>query len=151
MPVDFSVVIPVFNEEENIPELYRRLTAQMEKLGAYEIILVDDGSSDASWQFIKELYKGDSRVKGLSFSRNFGHHIALSAGLDYAKGSTIILMDADMQDPPDEVPRLIEKFRENYDIVYGIRKTRHDSIFKRMTSALFWVTLKRFSGVPLFT
>ena len=149
MSLDFSVVIPVFNEEENILELYRRLTAQMEKLGAYEIILVDDGSSDASWQFIKELHESDSRVKGLSFSRNFGHHIALSAGLDYAKGNIMILMDADMQDPPEEIPRLIEKFREGYDIVYGIRKTRHDPLLKRLTSALFWFTLRRFSGVPM--
>ena len=112
MPVDFSVVIPVFNEEENIPELYRRLTAQMEKLGAYEIILVDDGSSDASWQFIKELHESDSRVKGLSFSRNFGHHIALSAGLDYAKGDVIILMDADMQDPPEGSRALSKNFEK---------------------------------------
>jgi glycosyltransferase involved in cell wall biosynthesis len=77
MTVDFFVVIPVFNEEENISELYGRLTAQMEKLGEYEIIMVDDGSSDGSWELIKELHEGDSRVKGLSFSRNFGHHIAL--------------------------------------------------------------------------
>lgn len=149
MTVDFSVVIPVFNEEENILELYRRLSTQMEKLGTYEIIMVDDGSSDGSWDLIKELHKSDSRVKGLSFSRNFGHHIALSAGLDYAKAEVMILMDADMQDPPEEIPRLIEKFRESYDIVYGIRKTRHDPLFKRLTSALFWFTLKRFSGVPM--
>ena len=149
MTVDFSVVIPVFNEEENILELYRRLSTQMEKLGTYEIIMVDDGSSDGSWDLIKELHKSDSRVKGLSFSRNFGHHIALSAGLDYAKAEVMILMDADMQDPHEEIPRLIEKFRESYDIVYGIRKTRHDPLFKRLTSALFWFTLKRFSGVPM--
>ena len=149
MTVDFSVVIPVFNEEENILELYRRLSTQMEKLGTYEIIMVDDGSSDGSWDLIKELHESDSRVKGLSFSRNFGHHIALSAGLDYAKAEVIILMDADMQDPPEEIPRLIEKFRESYDIVYGIRKTRHDPLFKRLTSALFWFTLKRFSGVHM--
>lgn len=147
--IDFSVVIPVFNEEENISELYRRLTAQMEKLGTYEIIMVDDGSTDRSWELIKELHERDSRVKGLSFSRNFGHHIAITAGIDHAKGDSVILMDGDLQDPPEEIPRLVEKFREGYDIIYGIRKTRHDPIFKRLTSALFWLILRRFSGVTM--
>jgi glycosyltransferase involved in cell wall biosynthesis len=91
MSLDFSVVIPVFNEEENILELYRRLTAQMEKLGAYEIIMVDDGSSDRSWELIKELHKKGPRMKGISFSRNFGHHVAITAGLDQAQGNAVIL------------------------------------------------------------
>jgi len=147
--VDFSVVIPVFNEEENILELYRRLTTQMEKLGTYEIIMVDDGSTDRSWGIIKELHERDSRVKGLSFSKNFGHHIAITAGLDHAKGEIVILMDGDLQDPPEEILRLVERFREGYDIIYGIRKTRHDPIFKRLTSALFWFILRRFSGVTM--
>ncbi|MEW6417915.1 MAG: glycosyltransferase family 2 protein [Nitrospirota bacterium] len=147
--IDFSVVIPVFNEEENISELYRRLTVQMERLGTYEIIMVDDGSTDRSWELIRELHEEDPRLKGLSFSRNFGHHIAITAGIDHAKGDAVILMDGDLQDPPEEVSRLVEKFREGYDIVYGIRKTRHDPLFKRLTSALFWFILRRFSGVTM--
>jgi glycosyltransferase involved in cell wall biosynthesis len=149
MTVDFSVIIPVFNEQENILELYKRLTAQMERLGTYEIILVDDGSTDRSWEIIKEFHEKDPHIRGISFSRNFGHHIAITAGIDYAKGNTIILMDGDLQDPPEEILRLVDKFREGYDIVYGIRKTRHDPLFKRLTSNLFWFMLKRFSNVPM--
>jgi glycosyltransferase involved in cell wall biosynthesis len=147
--IDFSVVIPVYNEEENILELYSRLTAQMEKLGTYEIIMVDDGSTDMSWGFIKELHEKDSRLKGLSFSRNFGHHIAITAGLDHAKGEKVILMDGDLQDPPEEIPKLYEKFNEGYDLIYGIREKRQDNILKKITSYLFWWILRRFSGVNI--
>ena len=146
---DFSVVIPIYNEEENIPELYSRLTSVMEKLGSYEIIMVDDGSKDRSWELIRELHTKDPRVKGISFSRNFGHHIAITAGLDQARGNAIILMDGDLQDPPEEIPKLYEKFRDGYDIVYGIRKERHDPLLKKMTSYLFWLILRRFSGVDI--
>jgi len=146
---DFTVVIPINNEEENILELYRRLTTQMEKLGTYEIIMVDDGSTDRSWQTIKELNARDSRVKGLSFSRNFGHHIALTAGLDQAKGNTIIFVDGDLQDPPEEIPKLYDKFKKGYDLVYGIREKRQDNIFKKIPSYLFWWILRRFSDVNI--
>ncbi|MEK6692721.1 MAG: glycosyltransferase family 2 protein [Nitrospirota bacterium] len=145
----FSVVIPVYNEEENIAELYRRLAAVMEKLGSYEIIFVDDGSKDRSWELIKEFHKKDPRIRGISFSRNFGHHIAITAGLDHAKGEAVILMDGDLQDPPEEIPRLYEKFTEGYDIVYGIRKERKDKITKKITSFIFWYILRRFSGVDM--
>lgn len=146
---EFSVIIPIYNEEENIPELYRRLTNVMEKLGAFEIIMVDDGSSDKSWQIIKDLHEKDSRVKGLSFSRNFGHHIAITAGLDYAKGETIILMDGDLQDPPEEIPKLLKKFNEGYELVYGIRKEKKDSILKRFASFVFWWFINGFSGISI--
>ena len=104
---DFSVVIPIFNEEENIPELYSRLTSAMNSLGTYEIIMVNDGSKDRSWQLIKELHKKDLKVKGISFSRNFGHHSAIMAGLDHSKGNYTILMDGDLQDQPEDIPKLI--------------------------------------------
>ncbi|MFN3740965.1 MAG: glycosyltransferase family 2 protein [Thermodesulfovibrionales bacterium] len=146
---EFSVVIPIFNEEENIPELYGRLTAVMEKLGSYEIIMVDDGSKDKSWELIKELHNKDKRVKGISFSRNFGHHIAITTGLDHARGEAVILMDGDLQDPPEEISRLYQKFKEGYDIVYGIRKVRHDLFLKRLTSSIFWWILRKFSGVNM--
>jgi dolichol-phosphate mannosyltransferase len=108
-PVGYSVVIPVFNEEENISELYQRLTAVMQGLGGtYEIILVDDGSRDRSFSMMKALHGQDPRVKALRLSRNFGHHLALTAGLDFAKGEAVILMDADLQDQPEEIPKLME-------------------------------------------
>lgn len=146
---EFSVVIPIYNEEENIPELYQRLTSVMERLGTYEIIMVDDGSTDRSWEIIKELHNKDQRVKGISFSRNFGHHIAITAGLDYAKGETIIFIDGDLQDPPEEILKLYEKFKEGFDLVYGIRKKRRDSLFKKGSSFLFWWMLNKFSNVRM--
>lgn len=153
----FSIVIPIYNEEENIPELYDRLTKVMQKLSednqltsnSYEIILVNDCSTDASWHLISELHKKDPRVKGITFSRNFGHHIALTAGLDRALGDTIILMDGDLQDPPEEIPILFEKYKEGYDLVYGIRKNRQDPLLKKITSYLFWLLLRKFSGVDI--
>ena len=154
---EFSVVIPICNEQENIPELCRRLTGVMESLCAvvnlpgdrYEIIMVDDGSRDASWERIREYHDRDSRVKGLSFSRNFGHHIAITAGIDSARGNAVILMDGDLQDPPEEIPVLFEKYREGYDIVYGIRRHREDPLLKKMSSSVFWWILRRFSGVDI--
>ncbi len=147
--LEFSIIIPIYNEEENIAELYRRLTNVMEKLGAFEIIMVDDGSSDKSWQIIKDLHEKDSRVKGLSFSRNFGHHIAITAGMDHAQGKAIILMDGDLQDQPEEIPKLLKKFNEGYELVYGIRKEKKDSILKRLTSFIFWRLINSFSGINI--
>lgn len=147
--VEFSIVIPVYNEEENVSELHRRLGTVMERLGTYEIIFVDDGSSDNSWQIIKDLHERDSNVKGLSFSRNFGHHIAITAGLDHANGKAIILMDGDLQDPPEEIPKLFKKFKEGYELVYGIRKEKKDSILKRFASFVFWWFIKSFSGINI--
>ena len=146
---DFSVVIPVYNEEDNLSPLYDRLSPVMEKLGTYEIILVDDGSRDRSWTIIKELHEKDGRVKGVSFSRNFGHHIAITAGLDHAKGRTIILMDGDLQDQPEEIPKLWGKMQEGYDLVYGIRRVKKDSFIKRLNSSLFWWFLNRLSGIDI--
>lgn len=152
-----TIVIPIYNEEENIPELHSRLTAVMEGLcgtqgfphGGYEVTMVDDGSNDRSWQLIQGLHQRDKRVKGISFSRNFGHHIALTAGLDTAKGDAVILMDGDLQDPPEEIPKLYAKFREGYDLVYGVRRVRKDPFLKKATSWLFWWVLRRFSGVDI--
>lgn len=147
--LDFSIVIPIYYEEENIQELYNRLTKVMESLGSYEIIMIDDGSKDSSWSLIKELHDKDSRVKGIGFSRNFGHHIAITAGLDYAKGKAMILMDGDLQDPPEEIPMMYEKYNEGYDLVYGIRQNRQDPFLKKVTSYLFWWMIRKFSGVDI--
>ncbi|MBI5676807.1 MAG: glycosyltransferase family 2 protein [Nitrospirae bacterium] len=153
----FSVVIPLYNEEENIPELYRRLTGVLEKLCAdegcpidnYEIILVDDGSTDSSWKLTKELHEKDARVTGISFSRNFGHHIALSAGMDHAEGEAVVFMDGDLQDPPEEIPKLCCKLKEGYDLVIGIRKKRSDSLYRRAISYLFWIMFKTFMKLDI--
>lgn len=153
----FSVVVPIYNEEENIPELYGRLTTAMERLcneagcrtDGFEIILVDDGSRDRSWELIRGLHERDARVRGISFSRNFGHHIAVTAGLDIAEGDVVVMMDGDLQDPPEEIAKLYRKFREGFDIVYGIRRERKDPLAKRASSSLFWWILRRFSGVEM--
>lgn len=153
----FSIVIPVFNEEENIAELYQRLTAVLQDLcskegrgrDGFEIILVDDGSADRSWELIRGLHEKDPRVHGVSFSRNFGHHIAISAGLDIAAGDAVVLMDGDLQDQPEEIPRLWSRFKEGYELVYGIRREKKDTLLKRATSSLFWWFINRLSGIQI--
>ena len=148
--VVFSVVIPIFNEEEVLNELYKRLTTVMEKLdGKYEIIFVDDGSKDKSFQILKDLYQKDRKIKIIKFSRNFGHHIAITAGLNYSQGDAVILMDGDLQDPPEEIPKLHEKFKEGYDIVYALRKRRKDPLLKRINSKLFYKIFKMLTKVEI--
>jgi len=157
MSTKISVVIPIYNEEENIHELHKRLTAVLENLSdtegvsidGHEIIMVDDGSTDNSWSIIKAINKNDTRVKGLSFSRNFGHHVSITAGLDYANGDAVVLMDGDLQDPPEEIPVLFEKLKQGYDLVYGIRQQRRDPVLKKVSSYLFWWLLRKFSGVDM--
>lgn len=136
--IDYSVVIAIFNEEKVLNEFYKRLTEVMESISTgYEIIFVDDGSRDKSLEILKSLHAGDQRIKIISFTKNFGHHIAITAGIDYAHGDAIILMDGDLQDPPEEIPKLIKKFKEGYDVVYADRGTRKDSFFKKMCSKIF--------------
>lgn len=157
--INFSVVIPLFNEEENVQELYRRLTLTMERLcrdeglseNLYEIILVNDGSRDRTWDLIKEIHRADKRVKGINFSRNFGQHPAITAGLNYAKGNVIILMDGDLQDPPEEIPRLYKKFKEGFDIVYALRKKRDDPVYRKLFSRIFMELLKRMTKIDTHT
>lgn len=157
MTLKFSIVIPIYNEEENLFELYSRITSSMEGLiknsdsykETFEIIMVNDGSTDHSWELIEELHNKDKRVKGVDFSRNFGHHVAISAGLDYAKGDYVILMDGDLQDQPEEIHKLYNKISEGYDLVYGIRIARQDPLVKKMTSALFWWILRKSSNVNM--
>ena len=151
----YSFVIPIYNEEENIHELYRRLTTVLENLvkdegdplNSYEVIMVDDGSADSSWQLIKELHETDSRVKGISFSRNFGHHAAVLAGIDHSKGYYTTLMDGDLQDPPEEIPLLIEKAQEGYDIVQGISSKRHANVVNDLVSKTFHKLFVKVSSV----
>ncbi|BCW93405.1 MAG: glycosyl transferase [Thermoanaerobaculum sp.] len=151
MSVELSVVVPVFNEEENLPELYRRLTAVLgTAASSWEILFVDDGSRDRSWEIIRGLAENDPHVRGLRFSRNFGHQMAFAAGLDHARGQAVVIMDADLQDPPELIPQLLAKHREGYEVVYAVRTARHgETFFKRLTAKLFYRLLARITSVHI--
>jgi dolichol-phosphate mannosyltransferase len=145
-----SVVAPVFDERDTLPELHRRLTAVLAALGPYELVLVDDGSSDGSWDTLLGLAAGDPHLRLLRLSRNFGHQAALSAGLDAARGDAIVLMDADLQDPPEVIPQLVAKWREGYDVVYAIRGDREGEPPWRLASiALFYRLLHRITPTAI--
>jgi len=118
-PVELSVIVAVYNEEEVLDELDRRLRSALQKIGrSYEVILVDDGSRDRSFEIMRRLQSNDpEHIHALSFTRNFGHHIALTAGLDHAHGDVVIMMDADLQDQPEEIPKLLAKLDDGYDVV----------------------------------
>ena len=120
-----SIVAPVYNEEAVLTELHRRVSGVMDQLGEpWELVLVNDGSRDRSAEVIAELHQKDPRVRGISFSRNFGFQIAVTAGLNHAQGEAIILTDADLQDPPEIYPEMIAKWREGYEVVYGVQASR---------------------------
>lgn len=145
-----SVVIPVFNEQEVIHDLYRRLTAVLEAISEnYEVIFVDDGSKDISWNIIEDICKEQKNVRGIKFTRNFGQHVAITAGLDYAQGDFIVLMDADLQDQPEEIPRMLEKCKDGSEIIYAVRKTRADSGIKKMSSSFFYFVFNKLSSFEL--
>jgi len=146
-----SVVVPMYNEEAVIIETYRRLTHVLENSGIeYEIVFINDGSSDKTGQMIKEICDTDIRVKLLDFSRNFGHQIAITAGMDYSSGQCIVVIDGDLQDPPELIPEMIKKWREGYDVVYGKRISRKgESFFKRATAALFYRFLRSMTDVNI--
>ncbi len=146
-----SIIAPVYNEEEVLPELYRRVKAVMEAQGdSWELILVNDGSHDASAEVIANLHADDARVRGVSFSRNFGFQLAVTAGLDHALGDAIILTDADLQDPPEVFPRMIEKWRDGYDVVYGVRASREgETWFKLWTAKMFYRTIYKITSVNI--
>lgn len=146
----FSVVIPVFNEVENLRELYERLTKVMPGLGvAYEVIFVDDGSEDESFALLKELHDQDERVMVIRLSRNFGQPAAISAGLKVSSGEYVVVMDADLQNPPEDIPKLIREMEKDYDIVYGLRRNRKDSFFRRSTSKMLYWYMTKFAHVRL--
>lgn len=147
----YSIVIPVFNEEKVIDTLYEELTRVMEGLdGETEIVFINDGSVDKSPRLLRELAAKDKRVKVLNFSRNFGHQIAITAGIDYAKGDAVITIDADLQDPPELILTLVSKWKEGYDVVYAVRKKRSgEGLFKLITASLFYRIMKRIAHVDM--
>jgi dolichol-phosphate mannosyltransferase len=147
----YSLIIPIYNEEENITEMYRRLHQVMEQLdGDVELILIDDGSRDRSLNMMRELHHRDNRVHYLSLARNFGHQIAVTAGLNFVQGKCIIVMDADLQDPPELILTMIEKWHQEYQVVYAQRISRQqESRLKRLTAYLFYRILRRLAKVDI--
>jgi dolichol-phosphate mannosyltransferase len=147
----YSLIIPIYNEEENITEMYRRLYHVMEQLdGDVELILIDDGSRDRSLKMMRELHHRDNRVHYLSLARNFGHQIAVTAGLNFVQGKCIIVMDADLQDPPELILTMIEKWHQEYQVVYAQRISRQqESRLKRLTAYLFYRILRRLAKVDI--
>jgi dolichol-phosphate mannosyltransferase len=150
---DYSLVIPVYNEESTIPELYRRVSGVMDSLdGSSELILINDGSRDRTLELLRELHQQDDRIVYLSLARNFGHQIAVTAGLNFVRGQAIIILDADLQDPPELIPELLKIWRSGYQVVYAQRtKRRRESIFKKFTAYVFYRVLKKLADVDIPT
>jgi polyisoprenyl-phosphate glycosyltransferase len=147
----FTIIAPIYNELENIPELYPRMREVMDRTGeAWELILVDDGSTDGSTTLIRKLAENDPRVRPVIFARNFGHQIAVTAGVDFARGDAVIIIDADLQDPPEVILDLIAKWREGYEVVYAVREERQgESWFKKTTASLFYRMIYRITDVDI--
>nr|WP_199306432.1 glycosyltransferase family 2 protein [Anabaena sp. FACHB-1391] len=147
----YSLVIPIYNESENITEMYRRLHHVMAQLdGEAELILIDDGSRDRSLSMMRELHHCDNRVHYLSLARNFGHQIAVTAGLNFVQGKCIIVMDADLQDPPELILTMIDKWHQGYQVVYAQRTSRQQETWlKRLTAYLFYRILRRLAKVDI--
>lgn len=149
----YSLIIPVYNEEENLPELYRRIRALMDALdGPAELILINDGSRDRSFEIMRQLHQRDPRVCYLSLARNFGHQIAVTAGLNFARGEAIAILDADLQDPPELVLDMIDLWRQDYQVIYAQRVVRQrESWFKKFMAYSFYRVLRRLSDVEIPT
>lgn len=149
----YSFIIPVYNEEAVIPAVYQRIATVIDELDeAAEIIIINDGSTDGSINFIRKLQQNDERVSFMSLARNFGHQIAVTAGLNYVRGKAIIILDADLQDPPELVPAMIEKWKEGNEVVYAERTYRHkERPFKRFTAFVFYRILRLMAEVKIPT
>jgi len=141
-----SIVLPVYNEQDNIIPVYEKILVQLKEYEIdLEFLFVNDGSNDQSYMILKDLASKDKRVKYINLSRNFGHQVALTAGLDYATGDAVITMDSDFQDPPELLPEMIKKWQEGNQIVYTRRKERQDKFFKRITAKIYYKLLYKFS------
>lgn len=153
MQTKYSLIVPIYNEAETLPEFYRRVSTLMERLdGTVELILVNDGSRDRSLQLMRLLHQKDPRVSYLSLARNFGHQVAVTAGLNFARGQAIVILDADLQDPPELIPEMVEKWQQGYQVVYAQRSQRRkEGWFKRFTAYLFYRLLKRLADVDIPT
>jgi len=149
--ITYSIVAPIYNEKENLPELHRRVSEVMNQTREpWELVLVDDGSTDGSTDMILELAKRDKRVRPVIFARNFGHQIAITAGWDYARGDAVVIIDADLQDPPELILEMAEKWKEGYEVVYAVRAEREgESWFKLWTASLFYRIIFRITDVKI--
>lgn len=151
MTPTFSIIAPIFNESETIHEFYRRMCTVMDGVGdPWELVMIDDGSTDSSASMIREIAENDSRVRPIIFARNFGHQIAVTAGMDYARGKAVVIIDSDLQDPPEVIPELIEKWREGNEVVFAVRAEREgESHFKLWTASLFYRLIYRITDVKI--
>jgi dolichol-phosphate mannosyltransferase len=151
MKITYSIIAPIYNEIDNLPELYRRVKEVMDSNEEpWEFILVDDGSTDGSTQKILELAEKDKIIRPVIFARNFGHQVAITAGWDYARGDAIVIIDADLQDPPEVILELAKKWKEGYEVVYAVRGEREgESWFKLWTASLFYRLIYRITDVKI--
>lgn len=155
--MELSVVIPVYNEEDNIPVMAERLAATVADMArkhpavaACEFIFVNDGSRDRSLAVIREIAQRDKRVAYINFSRNFGHQVAVSAGLDYARGRAVVIIDGDLQDPPELIGQLYDKWKEGYEVVYAQRTVRQgETLFKKFTAKVFYTLISRITSIEI--
>ena len=151
MKITYSIIAPIYNEIDNLSELYRRVKEVMDSAGEpWELILVDDGSTDGSTEKIRELAEQDKTVRPVIFARNFGHQVAITAGWDYARGDAIVIIDADLQDPPEVILELAAKWKEGYEVVYAVRGEREgESWFKLWTASVFYRLIYRITDVKI--
>ena len=151
-----SIISPAYNEEEVLPFFFERVKKvcrdllEKDEIQDYELVIIDDGSIDKTWHIIKEAHKNDNKIKGIKFSRNFGHHNTTIAGLDHAQGDFIIFMDSDLQAQPEDIPKLLREFKEGFDIVWGVAKERRDSFLVKSSSRLYYWIFNKIAGVKIF-
>lgn len=151
MPPDYSIVVPAYNEENTLAEFYARLAKVLQSLdGGSEILFVNDGSTDETEKILQQLHQKDPRVRILHLSRNFGHQVAITAGIDLAQGRACLIMDADLQDPPEVIPEMVRLWHAGFEVVYGLRKKRlGESRFKLATASLFYKALKHLAHIEI--
>ncbi|MBO6585874.1 MAG: glycosyltransferase family 2 protein [Gracilimonas sp.] len=147
--IDISIVVPVYNEEESLPELEKAISKALSADYSYEIIFVDDGSSDKSWQQVLSMGGEKDFIHGIALSHNYGKSVALQAGFEKAQGKYVVTMDADLQDDPNEVPEMVQMLKDGYDLVSGWKKERHDPISKTIPSKFFNFVTRKVAGIEL--
>jgi len=151
MKITYSIIAPIYNEKENLPELQRRVSEVLDSTNEpWELILVDDGSTDGSTDIIRELAKKDERIRPVIFARNFGHQVAVTAGLDYSRGDAVVIIDADLQDPPELILEMAKKWKEGNEVVFAVRAEREgESWFKLWTASMFYRIIYRITDVKI--